>query len=91
MLAEQSSPPISERKACVITIEYQGKQVEAEEVGFQPISEPKCEFQLEDGTNIRMKLVVGRILKLVGEKNETGQQLYWFNNQITIFVFEKGK
>lgn len=75
----------------MITVEYQGRSIEAEEIGFQPISEPKCEFQLEDGTNIRMKLVLGRILKLIGEKNETGQQLYWFNNQVTIFVFERGK
>jgi hypothetical protein len=50
----------------------QGKTVEAETMSFTPIQEPWSFYKLEDGTVIKLKLVVSNILKLPGTDAVTG-------------------
>lgn len=40
-----------------------GKEIEGEEVEFKPIEEPWCVYQLADGFQIRMKLIVTQVIK----------------------------
>ncbi|MDA1298160.1 MAG: hypothetical protein O3B04_09225 [Chloroflexi bacterium] len=45
---------------------YKGKQVEAHQVFPVTENEPWNEYQLENGTRVRMKTVAQRILKIEG-------------------------
>lgn len=52
-----------------------GKVIEGEEIGFKPIEEPWCSYQLDDGHQIRMKLVVTQIVR-TGQKDVHGNPVY---------------
>ncbi len=67
-----------------------GREVEAKEVEFQPISEGWNEYRLEDGSKLRIKLVVTRVFRL-GEKDPlTGEDQYVVRFQNVVSV-SKGK
>ena len=57
-------------------VPYQGRQVEAEEVDFFTRKEDWNEYQLSDGTVIRMKTVVTDVLRLPGEVDPEGNPVY---------------
>lgn len=52
-----------------------GKQIEGEEVDFKPLEEPWCVYQLEDGRQIRIKLVVTQIIK-TDQRDPDGNPVY---------------
>ena len=41
-----------------------GTEVEVESVNFTPVSEPWCLYRLDDGTTVRLKLVVSDVYRL---------------------------
>jgi len=55
---------------------FQGKEVEAVDIGFLIRKEDFNEYQLEDGSVIKIKTVVTRILKITGEQDQDGNQVY---------------
>lgn len=52
-----------------------GKVIEGEEVGFKPLEEPWCVYQLEDGHQVRMKLIVTQIVR-TSERDADGNPVY---------------
>lgn len=57
-------------------IPYKGREVDATEVDFQTRKEEWNEYQLMDGTSIKMKLVVSEIFKVADEYDEEGNPVY---------------
>ncbi len=57
-------------------INFQGREVDAAEVEFQTRKEDWNEYQLMDGTVIKMKLVVSEIFRIEGLYDEAGNPLY---------------
>lgn len=57
-------------------IKWQGKDVDALEIRFKGVREEWSEYDLEDGTTIRAKLVVTEILRLQGEYDPENNPMY---------------
>jgi len=57
-------------------INFQGREVDATEVEFQTRKEDWNEYQLMDGSLIKMKLVVSAILRIEGAYDNEGTPLY---------------
>jgi len=55
---------------------YQGQQVEAEEVEFLTRKEDWNEYQLLDGTVVRLKTVVTDVVRIPGELDREGDSVY---------------
>lgn len=60
------------------TVEFKGRKVEAQLLEFETKAEPWNQYVLEDGTTLRMKIVLLEVVRLVGEKDEKGQPVYQF-------------
>lgn len=50
--------------------------VDGEELTFESINESWNEYACEDGTNVKIKLVIAKITRLTGEKTEDGEPVY---------------
>jgi len=57
-------------------INFQGREVDATEVDFQTRKEDWNEYQLMDGTVIKMKLVVSEIFRVEGVYDKEGNPAY---------------
>lgn len=57
-------------------VNYLGRQVDAEEAEFLTRKEDWNEYQLLDGTVIKLKTVVTDIVKIPGERDQDGNQVY---------------
>ena len=57
-------------------IDYQGKQVEAEDVSFSIVREDWNTYQLHDGSELRMRLVVSAVFRILGEFDREGNPVY---------------
>ena len=57
-------------------IDFQGQEVEATEIEFQTRKEDWNEYQLMDGTVIKMKAVVSEIFRIDGMFDEAGNPVY---------------
>ena len=57
-------------------INFQGREVDATEVEFQTRKEDWNEYQLMDGSTIKMKLVVSQILRIDGMYDDEGNPAY---------------
>lgn len=53
-----------------------GQMVEGEEIEFQPEHEPFCTLLLADGTRVRVKAVVTKVVRL-NAKDSKGNWLYF--------------
>ena len=60
-------------------INYGGQPVDSEEVEFEPLAERWNEYRLSDGTLLKMKLVVTRVIRL-DVYNEQGEPIYLVNS-----------
>ena len=63
------------------TIPYKGREVDATEVDFQTRKEEWNEYQLMDGTSIKMKLVVSEIFRVPYEWDNEGNPVYVVKSQ----------
>ena len=72
-------------------VPYLGKQVEAEEVGFQARKEEWNEYQLADGSFIKMKVVVASIVKVKGQYDVEGNPAYLVKSQSVTSVSSPDK
>jgi len=57
-------------------INFQGQEVDATEVEFQTRREDWNEYQLMDGSVVKMKLVVSEIFRLEGRYDTEGNPVY---------------
>jgi len=55
---------------------YEGREVEAVDVDFKVIREDWNEYQLSDGTELRMRLVVSNVFLLPEEYDPEGNPVY---------------
>jgi len=58
------------------TIKWGGKEVEALSIRFKSIKEEWNEYDLEDGTTLRMKAVVSDIVRVDGHYDQEGNPVY---------------
>jgi len=57
-------------------INFQGREVDATEVDFQTRKEDWNEYQLMDGSEIKIKLVVSGIFRIDGMYDDEGNPVY---------------
>ena len=57
-------------------INFQGREVDATEVEFQTRREDWNEYQLMDGSEIKMKLVVSGVFRIDGQYDDEGNPIY---------------
>ena len=62
-------------------VPYLGRQVEADEVDFQTRKEEWNEYQLMDGSIIKLKSVVANVLKVKDEFDVEGNPAYVIKSQ----------
>ena len=63
------------------TVDFQGRKVEAEVVNFEAKSEAWNQYVLEDGTALKMKLVLLDVARVLNEYTPTGDPVYIFTAQ----------
>ena len=66
-----------------VKIRYGGQLVDGEEVDYDPLAEKWNEYRLSDGTVLRMKLVVTKIVRL-DLYNDQGEPIYLVNSNNAI-------
>jgi hypothetical protein len=59
-----------------IKVPFQGSIVDGEEVSFKTIREEWNEYETEDGSTIRVKLVMANIVRLKDRLDATGTPIY---------------
>lgn len=59
-----------------IKVPFEGKIVEGFEMGFKSINEDWNEYQVNDGTIIRLKVVVTNIAKIADKFDQEGNPIY---------------
>lgn len=57
-------------------VPYKGKQVDAIEVNFKVEREDWNQYQLSDGSELRMRLIVRQVLMVPGEFDNEGNPIY---------------
>ena len=62
-------------------VPYQGRQVEGKAVEFLTRKEDFNEYQLTDGTILKIKMVATRIIRLEEEKAPDGKPIYLIQSQ----------
>ena len=70
-----------------------GEQIEAAEIGFRPLREEFNEYLLDDGTVIRLKLVVASVNRIEGHTDPLGKQSYVVesSNVMSVSPMEAGE
>ena len=63
---------------------------EKKEINFQPISEPWTEYELEDGTRLRLRLIMTMVSDR-GQKDQKGRPTFDFEFQAVARVITKDK
>ncbi len=64
--------------AKTIQVEYEGEKVPAERIDFKVQSEPWSIYELEDGTVLRLKNVLGHVARITGKYKSDGDPIYVF-------------
>ena len=60
-------------------IEYEGKPVEADEIDIVSESTPWHVFKLEDGTEVRVKTLLSKIVRVRNKFHDDGRPIYFLN------------
>ena len=63
------------------TIDYQGRKVEGEVLEFQSKGEAWNQYELEDGTTLRVKIVMLDVVRLIDEYDDNGEPVYVLSAQ----------
>lgn len=67
-------------------VNFQGQQVDAEVVEFEPDREQWSTYILQDGTTMKIKAVVAEILRLNGVFGPNGDPIYMVQAQQILHV-----
>jgi hypothetical protein len=68
----------------IVFTEYQGKQIEVEEIEVLSNNELWSEYKLKDGTTLIVKNVLISVTKAVSEKLEDGTPIYFVTQAIPL-------
>ena len=68
------------------TVEYQGRKVPGEVLEFEAKTEGWNQYTLEDGTSLKMKLVLLDVTRVLNEYGPTGDPVYMFSAQQIVGV-----
>jgi len=60
----------------VVKIAYKGQEVEGEDINFKLLREDWNRYQLEDGTELRMRLILSEVVKIPDEYDQEGNPVY---------------
>ena len=67
-------------------IPYKGQEVDGDDVSFSIIKEDWNTYQLHDGTEIRVRLIVQEVIKIPGEVDEQGRPVYVIRSNNVLIV-----
>ena len=67
-------------------MQWQGEEVDALETRFKVVREDWNEYELEDGTIIRMKPVVAEVLRIVDHWDTEGNPVYQVKSANVLMV-----
>ena len=70
----------------LIKMPYQGKMVDAEEMIVERSQEEWNTYVLDDGTVIRLKVVVLRVAKVPGEYDDEGNEVFIVKSNNVVVV-----
>ena len=73
------------------TIKWLGQEIEFTEVPIIRRAESVNEYELEDGTVIRVAVPTTAVLRLEGQTDVEGNPLYWVKNGTVVSVIRKPK
>lgn len=59
-----------------VKVEFLSEMVDGDELEFETIKEGWNEYACEDGSTVKLKSVVSRIVKLVDRRNAAGEAIY---------------
>ena len=57
-------------------VPYKGQNVDGDDVSFTVVKEDWNTYQLHDGTEIRVRLIVQQVIKIPGEVDEQANPVY---------------
>jgi hypothetical protein len=63
------------------TVDYQGKKVPGEVLEFEAKAENWNQYTLEDGTSVKMKVVLLEVVRVLNEYGPAGDPIYIFTAQ----------
>ncbi len=63
-----------------VKVPFQGRLIDGEEVGFREVEERWNEYELTDGTKIRIKLILTKVIRL-DEYNPDNDPVYVIGSQ----------
>lgn len=67
-------------------IPYKGKEVDGIDVGFKVTREDWNEYQLSDGTQLRMRLIVSDVIFVPDEFDQEGNPIYVIKSKNMLVV-----
>lgn len=70
----------------VVKIEHEGKQVDAESLEFKTNSEPWQEYELSDGTTVRIRTMMVAAFRLLNERRPDGGPIHVIQNTSTVNI-----
>jgi len=70
----------------MIKLRYEGEEVDATEIDFNTRREDWNEYQLVDGTVIKVKIIVGDIMRIEGRYDNDGNPVYRVKSSNMMFV-----
>ena len=65
---------------------YKGKEVDGEDVSFTLVREDWNTYQLHDGTELRMRLLVADVVRIPGEFDREGNPVYQVKSKNILVV-----
>ena len=63
-----------------------GKPVEGELVKVIKAEEPSHYFELEDGTEVSMRVTLSRVIRVTGQQDEAGNPIYSFDVNVNTAI-----
>ena len=63
-----------------VTLDFQGKKVTGQKVNFDIEKENWNKYLLDDGTKLRVRLVVAQVVRLDNEYTREGEPIYVINS-----------
>ncbi len=67
-------------------VPYKGQEYDGDDVSFSVVKEDWNTYQLHDGTEIRMRLIVQQIVKIPGEEDAQGNPVYVVSSNNIVVV-----
>jgi len=67
-------------------VNWQGQEVDAVEVRYKSIREDWNEYDLDDGSTVRIKLLVSEIVRLADGFDQEGNPIYVIKSGNVVFV-----